>query len=50
MLVLVLGLATSEAWAQHSEHGTLREVTLEQLGQVNFPVSRQLPALGTFPK
>lgn len=39
MLVLVLGLATSEAWAQHSEHGTLREVTLEQLGQVNFLVS-----------
>lgn len=39
MLVLVLGLATSEAKAQHSEHGTLQELTLEQLGQVNFSVS-----------
>jgi len=28
MLVLVLGLATSEAWAQHSEHGTPSEVWL----------------------
>lgn len=39
MLVLVLGLTASEAWAQHGEHGTPREVTLDQLGQVNFPVS-----------
>ena len=39
VLALVLGLATSKALAQHSEHGKPREVTLEQLGQVNFPVS-----------
>jgi tetratricopeptide (TPR) repeat protein len=39
MLVLVLCLAAAEAWAQHGEHGTPREVTLEQLGQVKFPVS-----------
>ena len=38
MWVLVLGLS-SEAWAQHSEHGTPQEVKVEQLGQVNFPVS-----------
>lgn len=37
--VMVLGFATSEAWAQHSEHGTLRGVPNEQLGEVNFPVS-----------
>src|SRR5262245_42580742 len=39
MLVTVLGFATSEAWAQHSEHGTLRVAPPEQLGEVNFPVS-----------
>lgn len=39
MLALVLGLANSKASAQHSEHGTRREVRLEQLGQVNFRVS-----------
>jgi len=36
MLVVVLGLATSEAWAQHSEHGTSRDVTLEQLRPSTF--------------
>jgi hypothetical protein len=39
MLLMVLGFATSEAWAQHSEHGTLRGAPPEQLGEVNFPVS-----------
>lgn len=39
ILVLVLGFATSEAWAQHSEHGALRGAPPERLGEVNFPVS-----------
>lgn len=39
MLMLLLVFATSEAKAQHSEHGTLQQPTPEQLGQVNFPVS-----------
>jgi len=39
MLVMVLGFATSEAWAQHSEHGTPRGTPPEKLGEVNFPVS-----------
>lgn len=39
ILVLVLGFATSEAWAQHSEHVGLRVGPTEQLGEVNFPVS-----------
>jgi tetratricopeptide (TPR) repeat protein len=39
MLMLVLGLATSKAWAQHSEHATPQEFTLKELGHVNFPVS-----------
>lgn len=39
MLLMALGFATSEAWAQHSEHGTLRGAPPEQLGEVNFPVS-----------
>ena len=39
MLMMVLGLATSEAWAQHSEHGTPRGGPPEQLGEVDFPVS-----------
>ena len=30
MLVLVLGPAMSEVWAQHSEHGAAREVSIEQ--------------------
>src|SRR5262245_50426723 len=39
MLVTVLGFATSEAWAQHSEHGAHRGAPSEQLGEVNFPIS-----------
>jgi hypothetical protein len=39
MLVMALGIATSGAWAQHSEHGTPRGAASEQLGEVNFPVS-----------
>ena len=39
MLVMALGFATSEAWAQHSEHGTPRGTPPEKLGEVNFPVS-----------
>ena len=39
MLVMVLGVATSGAWAQHSGHDPLRGAPPEQLGEVNFPVS-----------
>ena len=39
MLMMVLGFAISEAWAQHSEHGTPRGGPPEQIGEVNFPVS-----------
>ena len=39
ILVLLLGFAISEGWAQHSEHGTQREAPPKQLGHVNFPVS-----------
>jgi hypothetical protein len=40
MLMMVLGFATSKAWAQqHSEHGTPRGTPPEKLGEVNFPVS-----------
>jgi hypothetical protein len=39
ILVLLLGFATSEGWAQHGEHGTPREARREQLGEVNFSVS-----------
>jgi hypothetical protein len=38
MLVTVFCVAT-EAWAQHGEHGTLRGVPPEQIGEVAFPVS-----------
>ena len=39
VLVMALAVATSEAWAQHSEHGTPRGTPPEKLGEVNFPVS-----------
>jgi tetratricopeptide (TPR) repeat protein len=39
MLVMLLGLATSETWAQHGDHVSLQEAPPEQLGEVNFPVS-----------
>jgi tetratricopeptide (TPR) repeat protein len=39
VLVMVLAVATSEAWAQHSEHGTPQRTPPEKLGEVNFPVS-----------
>ncbi|HEU4388997.1 MAG TPA: hypothetical protein VFV34_14450 [Blastocatellia bacterium] len=39
VLVMLLGLTTSEAWAQHSEHGGPRETPPEKLGEVDFPVS-----------
>src|SRR5262245_40692518 len=39
MLVIVLGFATFEAWAQHSEHETARGTVPEKLGEVNFLVS-----------
>jgi len=38
-LVMVLGFATSSAWAQHSEHATPRSTPPEKLGEVSFPVS-----------
>src|SRR5215475_9074383 len=39
MLVMALGFVTSEAWAQHSEHGAPQGAPPEHLGEVNFPVS-----------
>jgi tetratricopeptide (TPR) repeat protein len=39
MLVMVLGFGTSEAWAQHNEHGMPRATPPDKLGEVNFPVS-----------
>lgn len=39
VLVMVLGFAAFEARAQHSEHSTLGGTPLEQLGDVDFPVS-----------
>lgn len=39
MLLVLLGFAASGAWAQHSEHDTLRGAPPEQLGEVNFPIS-----------
>ena len=39
VLVMALAVATSAAWAQHSEHGTPRGTPPEKLGEVNFPVS-----------
>jgi hypothetical protein len=39
MLMIVLGCVTSEALAQHSEHGTMPGTPPEQLGEVNFPVT-----------
>ncbi len=39
MLVVLLGFAASEAWAQHGEHDTLPGAPPEQLGEVNFPIS-----------
>src|SRR5215467_5620727 len=39
MLVMVLGLLTSETWAQHSEHDAMRGTPPERLGEVNFPVT-----------
>jgi tetratricopeptide (TPR) repeat protein len=39
VLAMVLGFATSSAWAQHSEHGTPQATPPEKLGEVSFPVS-----------
>lgn len=39
VLVMLLGIATSGAWAQHGEHDTPRGTPPKQLGEVNFPVS-----------
>ena len=39
MLMMVLGVATSVASAQHGDHETLRGLPLEQLGEVSFPVT-----------
>jgi hypothetical protein len=47
-LALALGFATSGAWAQHSEHGALREAPPEHLGEVNFPVSCSAAAQKNF--
>ena len=41
MLVMVVGFATSEAWAQHSEHGTLRGAPPEQLGDEDEVAARR---------
>lgn len=48
ILVLLLGLAASRAAAQHGEHGAPQQVALEQLGQVNFPVSCSADAQKNF--
>ena len=39
ILVMVFGFTTSEALAQHSEHGAMPGTPPDQLGEVNFPVT-----------